>query len=199
LENYDLVLASASARRAEILRQIGVSYCIVPANIDETPLPQESAIDYVKRMAMEKAEHVMSQSAMVKPILGADTCVVCDSKIFGKPLNQDQAVDMLTALSGRSHWVLTAVAVRDAKSCFVKMSKTEVTFRQISRTECQRYWETSEPCDKAGSYAIQGYGAVFVKSIKGSYSGVVGLPVEETTYLLHKFGIPVWDSTNNNK
>lgn len=199
MENYDLILASASPRRAEILRQMGVSYRKVPANIDESVWPQELAVDYVQRMAMEKAQHVISQSTKITPILGADTCVVCDSKIFGKPLDQGQAIDMLTTLSGRSHWVFTAVAVGNSESCLVSMSKTEVTFRQLSIAECLSYWETGEPCDKAGSYAIQGCGAVFVKSIKGSYSGVVGLPIEETALLLRNFGIPIRDSANINK
>ena len=127
-----------------------------------------------------------------KPVLGADTCVVLDAKIFGKPRDQDQAIEMLSALSGSTHQVLTAVAMGNTKQCSVSISITEVIFRKITKQECLRYWQTGEPRGKAGSYAIQGYGAVFVESIKGSYSGVVGLPIEATSTLLQAFGVPIW-------
>lgn len=192
--DYDLILASASPRRTEILQQIGVRHQIQPADIDETSRPHESPVDYVQRMALEKAKHIIALNMETIPVLGADTCVVCDDKIFGKPAHKDQALDMLAALSGRSHQVLTAVAMGNPERCLLSMSITEVIFRQITMQERLSYWVTGEPKDKAGSYAIQGYGAVFIESIKGSYSGVVGLPIEETSALLHTFEIPIWNS-----
>lgn len=195
MQDYDLILASASPRRTEILRQIGVRHQIVPADIDETPNAGECAIEYVQRMALEKAQHVISAHSDTTPVLGADTCVVCGSKIFGKPRNQNEAMKMLEALSGKSHWVHTAVAVGNKHNCSVVMSTTEVVFRKLTKQECLNYWATGEPCDKAGGYAIQGYGAVFVESIVGSFSGVVGLPIEQTSVLLKKFGVAIWDRT----
>ena len=194
MQDYDLILGSASPRRTEILHQIGVRHRIVPADIDETPWSNESATDYVQRMALEKAQYVVAKSSEITPVLGADTCVVCDSKIFGKPSHQIEAMEMLAALSGKSHWVHTAVAVVNRQDCAVLISTTEVEFRKISEQECLSYWETGEPCDKAGGYAIQGLGAVFVRSISGSYSGVVGLPIEQTSLLLQQFGVPIWNN-----
>ena len=194
LVDYDLILASASPRRTEILQQMGVRHLVKPTNIDETPKPNEPAVDYVQRMALEKAQNIIAQSSASIPVLGADTCVVCDAQIFGKPQDKQQALDMLLALSGRTHQVYTAVAVGNAEDCAVLVSTTEVLFRKLSVQECISYWETSEPKDKAGSYAIQGYGAVFIESINGSYSGVVGLPIEQTAKLLDTFGVPIWSS-----
>lgn len=190
--DYDLILASASPRRTEILQQIGVRHLVQSANIDETPKLDEPAIDYVQRMALEKTQAIISKSPKKIPVLGADTCVVCDNQIFGKPKSKQQALDMLTALSGRSHQVLTAVAVGDVEHCSAAISTTEVFFRKLHKQECLSYWNTGEPRGKAGGYAIQGYGAVFVELIKGSYSGVVGLPIEETSKLLQAFGVPIW-------
>ena len=197
MQDYDLILASASPRRTEILHQIGVRHQIVPADIDETPRSGEMATDYVQRMALEKAQHVMLLSKGSTPVLGADTCVVCDGTIFGKPSQRDEAMDMLGALSGKSHWVHTAVAVAYQGDFALQISSTEVVFRKLSKQECLIYWETGEPIDKAGSYAIQGYGSVFVESIAGSYSGVVGLPIKETYLLLKKFGVPIWHARGN--
>jgi septum formation protein len=194
LVDYDLILASASPRRTEILQQMGVRHLVQPTNIDETPKPNEPAVDYVRRMALEKAQNIIAQSSASIPVLGADTCVVCDAQIFGKPQDKQQALDMLLALSGRTHQVYTAVAVGNAEDCAVSVSTTEVLFRKLSVQECISYWETGEPKDKAGSYAIQGYGAVFIESINGSYSGVVGLPIEQTAKLLDTFGVPIWRS-----
>ncbi len=190
--NYDLTLASASPRRAEILAQIGVNFRASPAEIDETPKSNESAVDYVQRMALEKVNRVLKTESYSKPVLGSDTTVVFDSIILGKPQDADDATRMLSMLSGSTHQVLTAVVVSDGTECQSLLSKTEVRFRTISIKECQTYWQTGEPQDKAGAYAIQGYGAVFVESIRGSYSGVVGLPIAETTQLLQQFNIPIW-------
>jgi len=192
LLNYDLILASASPRRTEILHQIGVRHHIEPATIDETPEFQESAVDYVQRMALEKAQHVIGSRSDNIPVLSADTTVVCESKIFGKPKNQDEGMAMLAALSGGYHQVLTAVAVGNKSECLVRLSSTDVKFRNLSEHECLTYWHTREPIDKAGGYAIQGYGSVFVESIKGSYSGVVGLPIGQTSQLLQLFNVPIW-------
>ena len=190
--NYDLTLASASPRRAEILAQIGVNFRASPAEIDETPKSNESAVDYVQRMALEKVNRVLKTESYSKPVLGSDTTVVFDSIILGKPQDADDATRMLSMLSGSTHQVLTAVVVSDGTECQSLLSKTEVRFRTISIKECQTYWQTGEPQDKAGAYAIQRYGAVFVESIRGSYSGVVGLPIAETTQLLQQFNIPIW-------
>jgi len=192
LLNYDLTLASASPRRAQILAQIGVNFRTSPAEIDETPRSNESAVDYVQRMALEKVNRVLKTESYSKPVLGSDTTVVFDSIILGKPQDADDATRILSMLSGSTHQVLTAVVVSDGTECQSLLSKTEVRFRTISIKECQTYWQTGEPQDKAGAYAIQGYGAVFVESIRGSYSGVVGLPIAETTQLLQQFNIPIW-------
>jgi len=192
LLNYDLILASASPRRAEILKQIGVNFRVAPAEIDETPFSGESAVDYVQRMALEKVQKVIDTASHSGPVLGADTAVVLGSKIFGKPKHANDGMTMLSALSGNTHQVLTSVALGDGRECKLLLSSTEVRFRAISSQECHAYWQTGEPEDKAGAYAIQGYGAVFVESIKGSYSGVVGLPIAETEKLLRQFDIPIW-------
>ena len=192
--DYDLILASASPRRAEILTQIGVNFVVVPAAIDETRYPEESALKYVERMALEKVQAVVCKRSDSLPVLGSDTVVVLGSRIFGKPENADDARTMLSTLSDNCHQVFTSVAVGNGKKCSVLISKTEVKFRTISTRECLTYWRSGEPQDKAGAYAIQGYGSVFVESIKGSYSGVVGLPIAETAQLLRQFKIPVWQT-----
>ena len=195
----ELILASASPRRAEILQQIGVDFQIAPADIDETPKPQESPVDYVQRMAQEKTQHVINSIAGSSAVvLGADTSVVLNCKIYGKPKNQQEAMAMLAALSGKTHQVLTAVAMGNKQRCLLKLSATDVKFRELDLKECLDYWNTGEPLDKAGSYAIQGLGAVFVEKISGSFSGVVGLPIEQTAQLLQTFNIPIWGASNKN-
>lgn len=196
----DLILASASQRRSELLRQIGVRFTILAADIDEARLGQESPADYVSRLALEKAragysrQEQNSSGDRALPSLGADTIVVCDGQIFGKPRNQADAAAMLMALSGKVHTVMTAVAVSQGPCSSSRLTKTLVRFRTISQSECQTYWQTGEPQGKAGGYAVQGCGAVFVDHLEGSYSGVVGLPLNETAELLGEFGIPVWTS-----
>jgi len=195
----ELILASASPRRAEILQQIGVDFQIAPADIDETPKPQESPVDYVQRMAQEKTQHVINSIAGSSAVvLGADTSVVLNCKIYGKPKNQQEAMAMLEALSGKTHQVLTAVAMGNKQRCLLKLSATDVKFRELDLKECLDYWNTGEPLDKAGSYAIQGLGAVFVEKISGSFSGVVGLPIEQTAQLLQTFNVPIWGASNKN-
>lgn len=188
----DLILASASPRRSEILKQIGVDFTVEPANIDETGLSDETETQFVTRMALEKARAVCQKRADSIPVLVADTIVTIGSKIFGKPKNIDDAWTMLSALSGNSHQVLTSVAIDNGSKYAVLVSKTMVKFRTISYPEYLTYWRTAEPLGKAGAYAIQGYGAVFVERIEGSYSGVVGLPIAETSKLLQQFKVPIW-------
>jgi septum formation protein len=186
-----LCLASVSPRRRELLAQIGVPHVVVGADIDETFLPGETPRDYVIRLAREKAL-VIRRSGQRLPVLAADTTVVVDGKVFGKPGDQAQAVQMLASLSGRAHEVLTAVALADSRGVAGRLSSSTVRFRKVSREECLAYWETGEPRDKAGGYAIQGLGAVFIESLSGSYSGVMGLPLFETGELLREAGIAYW-------
>jgi|TARA_B110000503_G_scaffold34934_1_gene57095 septum formation protein len=190
----DLILASASPRRSELLCQIAVRFTILATDIDETRLLTESPEDYVARLALEKARAGYSRQEGQLPSLGADTIVVCDRQIFGKPRNQADAAAMLMALSGRDHTVITAVAISQGPCSSSRLSKTLVRFRTITQSECQAYWQTGEPQGKAGGYAIQGRGAIFVDHLEGSYSGVVGLPLSETAEILGEFGIPMWTS-----
>jgi septum formation protein len=186
-----LCLASVSPRRRELLSQIGVPHVAVGADIDETFLPGEAPRDYVTRLAREKALAIR-RSGQQLPVLAADTTVVVDGKIFGKPGGQVQAVHMLGELSGRAHEVLTAVALADSRGVAGRLSSSTVRFRTVSLQECLAYWETGEPRDKAGGYAIQGLGAVFIETLSGSYSGVMGLPLFETGELLRAAGIAYW-------
>ncbi len=197
-----LLLASASPRRAELLRQIGVSFEVVAQDIDETPGKAEQAVDYVQRMAAEKAGAALASLALEEEaggvqqhktvVLASDTTVVCAGQVLGKPADEDEAVAMLLALAGREHEVMTAVCVGTAGRRESRLSISRVTFREIAEDEARTYWHTGEPSGKAGAYAIQGMGAIFVASITGSYSGVMGLPLFETANLLAAFGIPVW-------
>ncbi|MBD9676769.1 septum formation inhibitor Maf [Pseudomonas sp. PDM18] len=191
-----LYLASSSPRRRELLTQIGLPFHIVPASIDETPESGEPARAYVERLARGKALaglNFLAQRADVC-VLGADTAVVLDGRILGKPVDRDDALAMLQALSGREHEVLTAVAVADRDRCEARVVSSRVVFREVSAEEAERYWETGEPQDKAGGYAIQGLAAVFVSRVEGSYSAVVGLPLCETSALLADFSISSWQS-----
>ncbi|PAU64486.1 septum formation inhibitor Maf [Pseudomonas sp. PIC25] len=191
-----LYLASASPRRRELLAQIGVPFVTLIASIDENPLPNEPANAYVERLAREKAlaGFARANDTVDAVVLGADTAVVLDGRILGKPRDRDEALDMLQALSGREHEVLTAVALASEERCESCVVTSRVGFRPLSRAEAEAYWETGEPRDKAGSYGIQGLAAVFVSHLQGSYSAVVGLPLCETAQLLAGFGIPCWQS-----
>jgi septum formation protein len=196
----DLILASASPRRAEILQQIGVDFQIAPADIDETPTRQELPVDYVQRMAQEKMQHVINSIAGSSTVvLGADTSVVLGCKIYGKPKNREDGMTMLADLSGKTHQVLTAIAMGNKQNCMLKLSITDVKFRDLEPKECLDYWNTGEPEDKSGGYAIQGLGAVFVETISGSFSGVVGLPIEQTAHLLKIFNVPIWNTMYKSK
>lgn len=189
-----ILLASASPRRRELLEQIGVSFRVVGADVDETVLQGEPPLAYVSRLAQAKAAAGWERSRDTggAPVLAADTAVVLDGKILGKPADGNDAIAMLKRLSGRAHEVMTAVALRTAAGLEVKVSHSTVTFRSIDADEARAYWETGEPADKAGAYAIQGYAAIFIADLKGSYSGVMGLPLFETAALLNAAGVACW-------
>ncbi|GAB3286494.1 Maf family protein [Parahaliea aestuarii] len=184
-----LVLASASPRRRELLAQIGVDCQVSPADIDETPQAGESPQDYVCRMAREKAAAVAAAQAADVAVLAADTTVVIDDDVLGKPGDRFDALAMLARLSGRTHQVMSAVCLCRGQRREEIVVTTEVTFASLDRELCEAYLATDEPWDKAGAYGIQGLGAVLVDAINGSYSNVVGLPLAETWRLLRDFGI----------
>ena len=189
-----IILASASARRQELLAQIGISFTVRSQDIDESIGSAELAEDYVMRMAMEKAMSALRQLAGSQGgddtlVLAADTSVVCDADVLGKPSSESDALEMLLRLSGREHRVLSAVMLATKNKQAAQLSESRVTFREISLAEARRYYASGEPEGKAGSYAIQGYGAVFVEQLHGSYSGVMGLPLFETAQLLTEFGV----------
>ena len=189
-------LASASPRRRQLLKQIGVPFQVLNVEIDESAGAREVPLAYVTRLAAAKAVAGLRQSEaqgpLARPVLAADTAVVIDGEILGKPLDGEDAQRMLRLLSGRTHEVLTAVALATASGLAARVSRSEVTFRAISAAEARDYWDTGEPRDKAGGYAIQGYGAVFVADMRGSYSGVMGLPLHETAEFLRSAGVSLW-------
>ena len=199
-----IYLASGSPRRRELLRQIGVSFRVIGAELDETARSGESAAAYVSRLAEAKAAVGWEGSRDLRdgdrhggdrhgaPVLSADTAVVLDGEILGKPADMNAAIAMLLKLSGRAHEVLTAVALRTAAGLELKVSRSWVSFRTVDPGEARAYWDSGEPRDKAGSYAIQGYAAVFIADLKGSYSGVMGLPLFETAELLKAAGVACW-------
>jgi len=188
-----IYLASASPRRRELLRQIGVPFQVIAASVDESVLPGEAARDYVARVAAAKAQAGW-RSNNDAPVLAADTTVILDGAILGKPAGRQEALDMLLRLSGRTHEVLTAVALRSGQGTEARISHSLVTFRRIDSDEAAAYWDTGEPRDKAGAYAIQGAAAVFIAELRGSYSGVMGLPLFETAELLQAAGIAYWQA-----
>lgn len=181
-----IALASASPRRRELLQQIGVEFELVQAAIDESVLPAEDPASYVQRLALAKALAGMQAIAGRLPVLGADTTVVVDQHILGKPANKTEFLQMMQLLSGRQHQVMTAVALVSATQQLQVLSVTDVWFRSLSSAELLAYWDSGEPHDKAGGYGIQGQAARFVQRINGSYSGVVGLPLCETDQLLQQ-------------
>lgn len=192
----DLYLASQSPRRRELLEQIGVRYRVLAVDVVEECGVQESPMSYVSRLACAKSQAgydaLLTQGFEQKPVLGADTIVVLDGRALEKPSDEVEGVAMLKALSGRTHEVVTALALTSAERQEFRVSVSEVRFRTLLDDEIIRYWHTGEPHDKAGGYGIQGLGAVFVEQLSGSYSGVVGLPLAETQSLLVEFGVPYW-------
>ena len=191
MPNPLIYLASASPRRSALLTQIGIRHRIQPVNVDESIQAGEPPDAYVTRLARAKARALWDQldeshSALV---LGSDTTVAVDGEILGKPADRADGLAMLGRLSGRTHQVYTAVALQYAGGQEFRLSVSQVTFREIEPTEREAYWETGEPQDKAGGYAVQGLAAVFIRSIAGSYSGIVGLPLFETSELLGSTGV----------
>ena len=184
-------LASVSPRRRELLAQIGVPHVVTGAHIDESVHAGEKPHDYVQRMARTKAQAVWDKHPDL-PVLAADTTVVLDGLVFGKPVDRADAARMLGQLSGRTHEVLTAVALASASGISMRMSVSAVRFRPLTDVEISAYWDTGEPQDKAGAYAVQGLAAVFIESLTGSYSGVMGLPLFETAEILRAAAVPVW-------
>jgi len=180
-----IVLASASPRRAELLRQLGVTFHVQPANIDESPVPEESPEQLVLRLAQQKAEAIAGDH-LDGAVLGSDTVVVQGEDVFGKPLDDQEFMYTLKRLSGTVHQVLSAVVLIRNGLVTRRLSVTDVHFRELYEAELRDYWQTGEPVDKAGGYAIQGYAATFINRIEGSYSGVMGLPLFETAELLRE-------------
>jgi septum formation protein len=212
MTDASLYLASASPRRRELLSQLGLTFELVIPEVDETPLAGEMPADYVKRLAVAKALRGWEMTPRDnRLVLGADTCIAIDDHILGKPADEPEAMAMLARLSGRTHEVYSAVALigtieynrlskhtpglavleAEALDAVVRVSASHVTFRCLTLQQCQAYWATGEPHDKAGAYAIQGRGAAFVQNLEGSYSGVVGLPLFETAELLQQHGIEI--------
>src|SRR6056297_3254745 len=185
-------LASRSPRRQALLAQIGVSFHYLPVAVDEGQRPAEPPRDYVARLALAKARAAwaLAQRHGDLPVLGADTTVVLGEAILGKPADADEARRMLAALGGQSHRVMSAVALVQGPREAVRVNVSEVRFRPLAPAEIDAYVATGEPLDKAGAYGIQGVGGAFVQELRGSYSGVMGLPLEDTTALLRAFGIP---------
>jgi len=191
MSNKKLVLASQSPRRKALLSQLGYQFICQPANIDESVFDDEPALNYVVRMAKEKAQVIAQQA---KPyhnrlILGADTCVVNDGEILAKPIDLADCITILKTLSAKKHQVLTAIAVTNGDNISHEVILTDVYFKTLATDEITAYWHTGEPQDKAGAYGIQGIGGQFVRRMEGSYSAVVGLPLYETSQLLAKFGL----------
>ena len=187
-----LRLASASPRRRQLLELIGVPHLVTPADVDETPQPDETAPYYVSRLAKDKAVAV-HQLHPDLPVLAADTTVHVDGRILEKPCDEAECIRMLSLLSGREHDVFTGVCVVGGPWPSLGVVHTVVQFRTISRAEMHAYWASGEPRGKAGAYAIQGLGAVFVEKITGSYTNVMGLPLFETAEKLRRLGIPIWN------
>lgn len=186
-----LYLASQSPRRGELLHQMDIDFERLSVDVDEMPAIEEEAAGYVRRLARAKASagwtRVMEDNLPNLPVLGADTAVVVDGRILGKPMNREDGLAMLASLAGRCHRVMSAVCLLAGDFQREALSVTEVCFRPLSSEECQRYWDTGEPADKAGAYAIQGRAAAFVEVLHGSYSGVVGLPLFETCAMLEEY------------
>ncbi len=194
-QNFEIYLASASPRRRELLEQVGVTFRLLFPSVPEVALPGEEPERFAMRVAQAKARvgRSLVPPADPRPVLGADTVVTVDGEILGKPRDRQHGLAMLERLSGRTHQVITAVSIVGADAGEASATSTSsVTFRTITESERKAYWSSGEPSDKAGGYAIQGRGALFVAHLEGSYSGVMGLPLFETGALLESFGIHLW-------
>lgn len=187
----EIILASASPRRQQLLELIGLDFAVMISDVEEDNtqnlLPQELAITH----AVDKAKAISRKVSQDTVIIGADTIVVLDNKVFGKPQDSQEAITMLTALAGREHTVISGVAVVKNAEVVSGYSSTTVTFRSLSPEQIKRYVDTGEPMDKAGAYAIQGKGALLVESITGCYSNVVGLPLVKLSQLLEQQGVHI--------
>lgn len=190
----NLVLASSSPRRAELLRQLQLEFSICVSEVDETPLSNEAPELYVRRLAQAKALGVLPLVASDTLVLGADTVVSCMGQLLTKPLNPEHNRQMLERLSGRSHEVFTGICVASRSNCLTEVVRTEVEFGVIDDAALRGYVRIGEGMDKAGGYAVQGIGGIFVKRLVGSYSAVVGLPLAETESLLRRVGMDTWRS-----
>lgn len=188
-----LYLASRSPRRQTLLAQIGVEFSVCVADIDESKLPAEAAENYVQRITRAKAEAAL-QKYPHDAVLTADTAVIKDQHILGKPSGLSSFREMMKLLSAGTHQVLTGVALAQGNDIDYRLNVSNVTFRPLHDEEILAYWETGEPQDKAGGYAVQGLGAVFIERIEGSYSGIMGLPLFETAAMLRNAGLyrPDW-------
>jgi septum formation protein len=184
-----LYLASASPRRRELLSQLEVPFELVLPRVEERRRPYEAAVDYVQRLARDKAQAGAAMAAQPKPVLAGDTIVVLDGDVLEKPADKTDGLAMLRRLSGRNHQVMTAMALAWQGRLEVVLVTTEVSFRHLTEADIERYWASGEPADKAGGYGIQGLGGRFVERINGSYSAVVGLPLVETEALLRRNGV----------
>lgn len=186
-------LASASPRRRALLRQLGIECVVAPADVDESPRPGEEAAAHALRLALAKARRVWAQAGGpgARPVVAADTVVSAGGQLLGKPLDLADCQRMFALYSGRWHEVLTAVAVVSAAGEDSALSRSEVSFRVVGPDEVEAYWRSGEPADKAGGYAIQGRAAAFIRELRGSYSGVMGLPLFEVAQLLRAHGVSV--------
>jgi len=185
-----IYLASKSPRRQELLTQLAIPFSLVDIDVEETPQADESAFAYVQRLAIEKSLAGLEKITSNQPVLGSDTIVVLDGRIMEKPRDKADAIEMLLALSDRTHQVMTAIALSNNERTLSDVVTTNVTFCQISEPQASAYWYTGEPADKAGGYAIQGLAGKFVKNLEGSYFAVVGLPLLETANLLNEILAP---------
>ncbi len=193
MEKSSLVLASGSPRRKELLTQLGYEFSVLVTDIEEQQQPDEDAQAYVQRLSLDKAKAALNLIAEREPnsdsvvVLGSDTVVVSQGQVLEKPSDLADCKRMLTQLSDQRHQVMTAVSVVSADKQKTEIVITDVWFKPLSEQEIEKYWQTGEPCDKAGSYGIQGLGGRFVTRIEGSYYAVVGLPLFETDQLLQEF------------
>jgi len=188
-----IYLASESPRRQELLRQLGIAFEAMPSNLPEVPQAGERPEDYVLRVARDKARHVArharERGLASRPVLGADTEVVLEGEILGKPRDAQQGQAMLRKLAGCTHEVLTGLVLLHQDAEYTALSRSRVTFGPLTDADIQRYWDSGEPTDKAGGYAVQGRAAAFIQRIEGSYSGIMGLPLFELTQLLQQAGV----------
>lgn len=184
----NIYLASGSPRRRELLQQIGVEFDVIKLDVDESQLEGEAPLAYAERVAKAKAQAgwqaIIEQQKLQRPVIGADTAVIVEQTILGKPSDPEQAKTMLAMLSGRTHQVITSVALAQHNDIKIKTSVNEVTFAELDQQRIDWYVDTGEGVDKAGSYAVQGLAALFIERISGSYSGIMGLPLRETGQLL---------------